>query len=76
MCDYSLAHFPNRLAVEGDRLQVYRFTSGTLGLVPNAGISTIYTAPQPSVSRPMPDCSYTIFQSLCSISWGWPRLRK
>ena len=34
MCDYSLAHFPNRLAVEGDRLQVYRFTSGTLGLVP------------------------------------------
>jgi hypothetical protein len=36
MCDYSLAHFPNRLAVEGDRLQVYRFTSGTLGLIPQS----------------------------------------
>ena len=32
MCDYSLAHFPNRLAVEGERLKVYRFSSGTLGL--------------------------------------------
>jgi hypothetical protein len=34
MCDYSLAHYPNRLAVEGERLQVYRFPSGTVGLVP------------------------------------------
>ena len=32
MCDYSLAHFPNRLAVEGERLMIYRFSSGTLGL--------------------------------------------
>jgi hypothetical protein len=34
MCDYSLAHYPNRLAVEGEQLQVYRFSSGTVGLVP------------------------------------------
>jgi hypothetical protein len=32
MCDYSLAHYPNRLAVEGEQLVVHRFSSGTLGL--------------------------------------------
>ena len=32
MCDYSLAHFPNRLAVEGEELVVHRFPSGALGL--------------------------------------------
>ena len=34
MCDYSLAHFPNRLAVEGEQLVVHRFGSRTLGLAP------------------------------------------
>lgn len=34
MCDYSLAHFPNRLAVEGEQLVVHRFATGTLGLAP------------------------------------------
>ena len=34
MCDYSLAHFPNRLAVEGEQLVVHRFGAGTLGLAP------------------------------------------
>lgn len=28
MCDYSLAHVPNRLAVEGEELVVYRFGTG------------------------------------------------
>jgi hypothetical protein len=32
MCDYSLAHFPNRLAIEGEQLLVHRFSSGTRGL--------------------------------------------
>ena len=32
MCDYSLAHYPNRMAVEGEQLLVCRFSSGTLGL--------------------------------------------
>src|SRR5215831_8087066 len=32
MCDYSLAHYPNRLAVEGEQLVVHRFPSGTVGL--------------------------------------------
>src|SRR5260370_9540228 len=32
MCDYSLAHYPNRLAEEGDQLLTCRFSSGTLGL--------------------------------------------
>jgi hypothetical protein len=34
MCDYSLAHFPNRLAVDGEQLVVHRFKTGTLGLAP------------------------------------------
>src|SRR6516164_7099987 len=32
MCDYSLAGLPNRLAVEGEQLLVYRFTTGAMGL--------------------------------------------
>ena len=32
MCDYSLAYFPNRLAVEGEQLVVHRFGTRTLGL--------------------------------------------
>jgi hypothetical protein len=34
MCDYSLAHFPNRLAVEGEQLVVHRFDTLAKGLVP------------------------------------------
>lgn len=34
MCDYSLAHIPNRLAVEGEQLVVHRFETHTLGLTP------------------------------------------
>ena len=33
MCDYSLAHLPNRLAVEGEQLVIHRF-AGTVGLAP------------------------------------------
>lgn len=32
MCDYSLGGIPNRLAVEGDRLVVKAFRTGTIGL--------------------------------------------
>ena len=32
MCDYSLAYFPSRLAVDGESLAVHRFPCGTLGL--------------------------------------------
>ena len=34
MCDYSLAHFPNRLAVEGEQLVVHQFDTFVLGLAP------------------------------------------
>jgi hypothetical protein len=34
MCDYSLAHFPNRLAREGELLTVHRFPCGAKGLSP------------------------------------------
>ncbi len=33
MCDYSLLTFPNRLARENEELMVYRFPSGSIGLV-------------------------------------------
>ncbi len=33
MCDYSLMHFPNRLAAEGEQLQVHRFRTGSKGFV-------------------------------------------
>jgi hypothetical protein len=32
MCEYSLAYFPNRLAIEGERLVLQRFPCGTLGM--------------------------------------------
>ena len=32
MCDYSLMHFPNRLATEGEELIAHRFPSGSVGL--------------------------------------------
>ena len=39
MCDYSLAHYPNRLAVEGEELVVHRFPSGSRGLAtPDRGL--------------------------------------
>ena len=38
MCDYSLAAFRNRLAVEGEELVVYRFPTGALGLASPADV--------------------------------------
>jgi hypothetical protein len=35
MCDYSLAHFPNRLAAEGEQLVVHRFDTFVIGLAPS-----------------------------------------
>jgi len=32
MCDYSLHAQPNRLAIDGERLVVYRFSRGSIGL--------------------------------------------
>ena len=39
MCDYSLMNFPNRLAVQGEELVVYRFSSGSLGLASPADLN-------------------------------------
>ena len=39
MCDYSLMHFPNRLASEGEELLVHRFPSGSLGLASPADVN-------------------------------------
>ena len=33
MCDYSLMEYSSRLGVEGERLQVYQFSTGSKGLI-------------------------------------------
>jgi hypothetical protein len=49
MCDYSLCGIPNRLAVEGEDLVVYRFSTGSIGLASPANlISAAATDPAPS----------------------------
>src|SRR5437016_2280107 len=43
MCDYSLAGFPNRLAVEGEQLVVHRFMTGAMGLASSCpGIKQLF----------------------------------
>jgi len=39
MCDYSLHSIRNRLAVEGDRLKIHRFQTGSIGLAPAPDIA-------------------------------------
>jgi hypothetical protein len=38
MCDYSLCGIPNRLAVEGEELVVYRFSTGSIGMASRADL--------------------------------------
>ena len=45
MCDYSLMEFQNRLAVEGETLEVHRFRSGSLGLASPADCSSGQSKP-------------------------------
>jgi hypothetical protein len=46
MCDYSLMEFQNRLAVEGEVLEVHRFRSGSLGLASPADCSRSQAKPE------------------------------
>jgi hypothetical protein len=41
MCDYSLQGISNRLAVEGEQLQLHRFHTGTLGLAAPAELRAL-----------------------------------
>ena len=54
MCDYSLAGLPSRLALEGERLVVHRFPTGSLGLAsPCPSRSRLWSAKQtPAVCIP------------------------
>jgi hypothetical protein len=54
MCDYSLAHFPNRLAVEGERLVVHRFDTFAIGLAPACPTlkQTLFPTSLPAVCVP------------------------
>ncbi|HMV86887.1 MAG TPA: hypothetical protein PLD20_12740 [Blastocatellia bacterium] len=42
MCDYSLHNVPNRLAVEGEPLQVHKFPTGSLGLASPCDVRASY----------------------------------
>ena len=44
MCDYSLFAHPNRLANEGERLVVYRFSSTSVGLAAPADVAACQAA--------------------------------
>jgi hypothetical protein len=46
MCDYSLHNVNQRLAVEGEPLQVYKFPSGSLGLASPAELRPTAISPQ------------------------------
>ncbi len=48
MCDYSLQNAPNRLAVEGEPLQVHKFPTGSLGLASPYDLTTSYDMSQPA----------------------------
>ena len=53
MCDYSLAGIPNRLAVEGEELMVYRFSTGARGLTStNASLWRFWFKRIPAVCVP------------------------
>jgi hypothetical protein len=54
MCDYSLAQFPNRLAVEGEQLVVHRFATWSVGLAParRGLIETLFRPNPPAVCIP------------------------
>jgi hypothetical protein len=52
MCDYSLLGMTNRLAIEGEQLQVYRFPTSSLGLTSPDELQKLSeeSAPQPGGS--------------------------
>jgi hypothetical protein len=52
MCDYSLAGIPNRLAEEGERLMVCRFSAGSIGLTSDASLWRSLFKETPAVCVP------------------------
>lgn len=48
MCDYSLHNVPNRLAVEGEPLQVHKFPTGSLGLASPSDVCASGATSQPA----------------------------
>jgi hypothetical protein len=52
MCDYSLAGIPNRLAKEGERLVVCRFSTGSMGLTSGASLWRSLFKETPAVCVP------------------------
>jgi hypothetical protein len=53
MCDYSLVSVPNRLAVEGEQLVAYRFSTGAMGLTSgDASLWRLWFKQTPAVCVP------------------------
>ena len=63
MCDYSRAHFPNRLAVGGEELVIHRFPSGTMGM----------GSPDPGLNAWVFRCNST---AVCVPAGAWLPLRE
>jgi len=64
MCDYSLLGIPNRLAVEGEQLLVYRFPTGSLGLTSRSEIC----APATELADHSPAGWWSAIKSWFSVS--------
>ena len=63
MCDYSLAGIPNRLAVEGEQLVAYRFSTGAIGLTsPDASRWRLWSKKTPAVCVLPGACLGTVLQ--------------
>lgn len=48
MCDYSLMHFPNRLATDGEVLMTHKFQNGSVGLASPEQVQAARAAAVPS----------------------------
>lgn len=48
MCDYSLMHFPNRLATDGEVLMTHKFQNGSIGLASPEQVQAARAAAVPS----------------------------
>lgn len=60
MCDYSLCGLPNRLAKEGELLEVHKFSTGSMGL---ASPLELQTKPQEEAGKGFWQTMRSLFQS-------------
>lgn len=67
MCDYSLHAISNRLAVEGERLVVHRFKTGTIGLAPASVTFGAASRAKPPLWRKLLGMETESDQPVCAV---------